>query len=75
MPGLWVASLLFFGVNVWILGVICDDVGHGGVVFGKSGLVKEAMMDEVRSNGGKGKEVKNKKKKSGASLLDIDLCR
>ncbi|KAL1998459.1 hypothetical protein VTN02DRAFT_6151 [Thermoascus thermophilus] len=26
-PGLWIASLLFFAVNVWILGIIVADVG------------------------------------------------
>jgi len=29
----------------------------------------------AKGDRGKGKEVKTKKKKSGASLLDIDLCR
>ncbi|CAD6448377.1 26c356e8-353f-4dff-8deb-5fab8e07412a [Sclerotinia trifoliorum] len=29
VPGLWVASLLFFATNVWILGVIVRDVGRG----------------------------------------------
>lgn len=28
-PGLWVASLLFFITNVWILGIIVQDVGLG----------------------------------------------
>ncbi|KAJ8070000.1 hypothetical protein OCU04_000404 [Sclerotinia nivalis] len=28
-PGLWVASLLFFATNVWILGIIVRDVGRG----------------------------------------------
>ena len=30
VPGLWLASLLFFGVNCWILGVIVQDVGIRG---------------------------------------------
>jgi phosphatidylinositol glycan class M len=31
-PGLWVASIFFFGVNCWILGVIVKDVGIGPVM-------------------------------------------
>ncbi|KAK5148842.1 GPI mannosyltransferase 1 [Oleoguttula sp. CCFEE 6159] len=27
IPGLWGASLLFFVVNIWILGIVVDDVG------------------------------------------------
>ena len=27
VPGLWLSSLLFFGVNVWILGIVIDDIG------------------------------------------------
>lgn len=27
LPGLWLSSLIFFTVNVWILGVIVADVG------------------------------------------------
>jgi hypothetical protein len=30
VPGLWLASLLFYLVNCWILGVIITDVGKGG---------------------------------------------
>ncbi len=30
VPGLWAASLAFFLVNCWILGVIVEDVGLGG---------------------------------------------
>ena len=30
VPGLWVASLAFFAVNMWILGVVVGDVGLGG---------------------------------------------
>lgn len=29
VPGLFVASLLFFATNVWILGIIVRDVGRG----------------------------------------------
>ncbi|KAL8794349.1 MAG: hypothetical protein Q9195_003046 [Heterodermia aff. obscurata] len=27
VPDLWLSSLLFFGVNVWILGIVIDDIG------------------------------------------------
>lgn len=30
VPGLWLASLIFYLVNCWILGVIITDVGKGG---------------------------------------------
>lgn len=26
-PGLWLAGILFFGVNCWILGIIVKDIG------------------------------------------------
>lgn len=29
MPGLFLSSLFFFGVNVWILGIIVRDGGNG----------------------------------------------
>ncbi|KAK5171905.1 GPI mannosyltransferase 1 [Saxophila tyrrhenica] len=27
VPGLWLASMLFFGINCWILGIIVQDIG------------------------------------------------
>jgi phosphatidylinositol glycan class M len=26
VPGLWVASMLFFGINCWILGIVVSDI-------------------------------------------------
>jgi GPI mannosyltransferase 1 subunit M len=26
-PGLWLAGIIFFGVNCWILGIIVNDIG------------------------------------------------
>lgn len=26
VPGLWLASIVFFGINCWILGIIVDDI-------------------------------------------------
>lgn len=28
VPGLWLVSILFFGINCWILGIIVDDIGR-----------------------------------------------
>lgn len=28
VPGLWLASMAFFGINCWTLGVIVDDIGR-----------------------------------------------
>ncbi|KAI2465146.1 glycosyltransferase family 50 protein [Annulohypoxylon bovei var. microspora] len=39
VPGLWVASLAFFLVNSWILGIIIGDLGNG------SGLEQEIKSD------------------------------
>ena len=30
-PGLWIASIVFFGINVWILGIIVSDVRHKAI--------------------------------------------
>jgi phosphatidylinositol glycan class M len=30
VPGLWLAGILFFLTNTWILGIIVSDVGSGG---------------------------------------------
>lgn len=27
-PGLWLAGMLFFGINCWILGIIVEDIGN-----------------------------------------------
>lgn len=34
VPGLWVASILFFAVNCWLLGIVVMDLGqeHAGTV-------------------------------------------
>ncbi|EPE31832.1 hypothetical protein GLAREA_11914 [Glarea lozoyensis ATCC 20868] len=36
VPGLWVSSLLFFLTNVWILGIIVQDVGRNHSPIGQS---------------------------------------
>ena len=36
VPGLWISSLLFFAVNVWILGIIVEDVSRGRVLKTRS---------------------------------------
>lgn len=42
VPGLWLASIFFFGVNIWILGIIIGDVraGHGAVSIAKKAGLK-----------------------------------
>jgi len=40
IPGLWGSSLLFYAVNMWILGIIVEDVGKfGGEGGGRKGGV------------------------------------
>lgn len=39
-PGLWLAGILFFGVNCWILGIIVRDVGSQSEIAGTSEAVK-----------------------------------
>jgi hypothetical protein len=41
VPGLWLASLGFFAVNVWILGIIVMDVGTGAAASSFSAEAKE----------------------------------
>lgn len=36
VPGLWISSLLFFAANVWILGIIVEDVSRGRVLKTRS---------------------------------------
>ncbi|TEY85181.1 hypothetical protein BOTCAL_0016g00320 [Botryotinia calthae] len=38
VPGLFVASLLFFATNVWILGIIVKDVGRGAAAVSGKGV-------------------------------------
>jgi hypothetical protein len=47
VPGLWLTSLLFFAVNIWILGVIVDDLGSysGSSIDG----IKGARMEKTGS--------------------------
>ncbi|KUJ18757.1 uncharacterized protein LY89DRAFT_613847 [Mollisia scopiformis] len=67
VPGLWVSSLLFFGVNVWILGIICSDIEAG-----TAPVITKPEQRPLR----KKKEVKVKAKGKGkVSVLDIGICR
>lgn len=43
MPGLWLASIFFFAVNCWILGVVVADIGSNAVIIDKTVPVKEAQ--------------------------------
>lgn len=47
VPGLWVASLLFYVVNTWILGIIVKDVGIRPV---SSAVGKEGVRGEIQGN-------------------------
>jgi GPI mannosyltransferase 1 subunit M len=38
VPGLWISSLLFFAANVWILGIIVEDVKKGRAVKTRSAV-------------------------------------
>ena len=41
VPELWLSSLFFFGVNVWILGIVIDDIG------GMASRIKVEGKDQV----------------------------
>lgn len=42
VPGLWMASLLFFLTNAWILSIIVGDVGEEGVLTrSRTGTARE----------------------------------
>ena len=55
VPGLWVASLGFFGVNCWILGIVVGDIMGGSSAVGGKGLgdvqekesAREVQLDAV----------------------------
>jgi phosphatidylinositol glycan class M len=38
VPGLWLASLIFFSINCWILGVVVADVGDSTINDAVSGV-------------------------------------
>lgn len=42
VPGLYLAGLLFFAVNVWILGIIVQDVGGAKPIVANSGIDETA---------------------------------
>lgn len=42
VPGLWLASMLFFSVNCWILGIIVQDVALGSKTVGVSKEMKSS---------------------------------
>lgn len=46
VPGLWVASLLFFSTNAWILGIIVQDIKRGG---GRVSTEKGKVQDKIES--------------------------
>jgi len=43
VPGLWGSSLLFYAVNMWILGIIVEDSGN----FGREGGRGKGGADKV----------------------------
>lgn len=52
LPGLWGASLLFFGVNSWILGIVVNDIATGVNMKGDSTDAKaEAKEKKVDAEG------------------------
>lgn len=45
VPGLWLASVFFFAVNCWIMGIIIEDVRAGGGVVGVVDPSERAKKD------------------------------
>lgn len=44
VPGLWLASMVFFAVNCWILGIIVSDIGSESAASANP----EVMVKKVR---------------------------
>ncbi|KKY17981.1 putative gpi mannosyltransferase [Phaeomoniella chlamydospora] len=49
VPGLWLASLSFFGINVWILGVIVQDVRNSS---SDDEVTKQSTQEPLKSKEG-----------------------
>ena len=49
VPGLWQASLLFFGVNCWVLGIVVRDIARG---VGKKGERVDEKSEKRSDAGG-----------------------
>ena len=61
VPGLWVAGLGFLAVNMWVLGVVVEDVGRIGEARRESGKVDGSRGEERKEKstaGDQGREVK-----------------
>ncbi len=55
MPRLWFASLEFFAVNCWILGIVVKDIGNASG-SGNVGQVEQKVVS-IRDGKGRSKNV------------------
>ena len=63
VPGLWAAGLVFFVVNVWVLGIIIEDVGRRKE--DRKVLELGARLGEGREEEGEVQSIPREKKPRG----------
>ena len=51
VPGLWGSGLVFYAVNMWILGIIVDDIGGKPMSAGSAYRLRDEKLVAQRSKG------------------------